>query len=102
MAGKAVIEVSCYAELNNQVEQEIRRLLRCSEQRTPVCLTAEPYARFRCRVLEMLSSSSSASSTSSEEEVAVYLSQGLVAKAKKQQQAKNVVVCIGWQDLSAA
>ena len=88
------INVTSYDDIN-LVEQEIRRLLRCSSQRMPVCMTAEPYVRFRCRLLQMLMAEDDGRrGQSSESEVAVHLSQGLVAKAvfcKSQ-----VTVSLGW------
>lgn len=99
-ATPSIIQVSCYSDLNDTVEKEIRRLLKCSEHRTPVCLTAEPYTRFRCRVLEMLASSPG---DDKDNVATVYLSQGLVARAKRSSANGRVVdVSISWQELHAS
>jgi hypothetical protein len=86
------MNVSTYEDLG-RMEREIKRLLRCNMHRTPVCLTAEPYLRFRCSILEVLSGSMEVHQAFS-----VYLEQGLVARASTDPDGSgNIRVSLGWQ-----
>ena len=99
----STIQIQNYHDLD-KVENEIRRLLHCSNHRLPVCLTAEPYCRFRCSILEnMLVPSLETTKHDDEEErdkqitEAIHLEQGLFAKAKFETFEKKLNVSLYWQ-----
>ena len=94
------MRVLCYQDLG-LVEKEIRRLLKCDERRTPVCLTTEPYTRFRCKVIEILHETGKRGSVSTANATA-YLSQGLVARAALVQPSSDdvtaeIALTLAWQ-----
>ena len=77
------MQVRSYQDID-RVESEIKRLLRCSTRRMPVCMTTEPYIRFRCALIQRLLHHLDNNNNIKAEELSeswVHLSQGLVAKA---------------------
>ena len=76
------------------LEQEIRRLLKCSSQRIPVCVTTESYARFRCSIIQSLLIPPSERLLV---DCTVQLSQGLVARLHAMQGDGDVKVHLGWE-----
>lgn len=90
----ASVSISTYKDLD-YLESEIRRLLKCSSQRTPVCMTTEAYARFRCKLLQATTMAASPFEKFPAE--TVQLAQGLVALASFTHNQSKLLVLLGWE-----
>ena len=100
------ITVCSYEDLD-QVELEIRRVLRCSSQRVPVCMTTESYARFRCNILQHMEDETnkdekqlSDTHDNKMQECVLQLTQSLVMKlSSSPSSSRGMQVHLGWEGL---